>query len=272
MRNIIYILFFSILSLNAQEVDSTNVDQSVIKNTSELSFSKDTISENSVVTNPKNNKSSELSKTSNKDGFWGIAIAIMVGLIPIMLQIWHSLKEYKNSQIDKYGSFLYEKQFPVYFLFFEKIEELNSKVQVVFIRLNNAHFNDMDKEFGTNPKVDFINVLEEFRCLIKNNSLIFPNDFLTNCIEFLQLNNIVRNTISREIVGDEKVTNKSLLNIDEVGGLKKFSEKYFEQFSNLNWFMKNKLGIEYFSKQSEKYKDKEKNNFAYWVDRQARIE
>jgi hypothetical protein len=142
----------------------------------------------------------------------------MIGLIPIMLQIGYSIREYKKSQIDKYGSFLYEQQFPVYIKIFELIEKLNTDVQVVFIGLNNPAIAESQKELNFHPDTDFINTVSEFRILIKNNSLIVPNSILEHCVSFLKLNNVVRNTITRKIVGDENVLNKNLNNINETGG------------------------------------------------------
>jgi len=271
MRKTLYILIFGLLSLNAQS-DSIYL-KNVIKDKSFTLKKKDSITKNEIVINKKKDKIKEIITTANKNGFWEISIAIMVGLLPIMLQIWYSLKQYKKSQIDKYGSFLYEKQFPVYIQIFKKTNNLYDIAQSVFISLKNNWLPDVYKKFEiTPPEIKFLNELSDLRDFIKENSLILPNDFLTKVIEFILLNNIIRNTINRNIVGDKNVLNKNLNNIDEVGGLKEFSKTYNEKFYNLNLYMKNLIGAEYFTMQSLKYTAKKKTNFIYLKDREAKIE
>jgi len=104
MKKNIYILLFSVSSLNAQQIDSIGLNQN--KSENKITISKDFIIENDAVTHKKNDEKSKIVNNTNKERFWGIAIAIIIGLIPLMIQIWYSLREYKKSQIDKYGSFI----------------------------------------------------------------------------------------------------------------------------------------------------------------------
>ena len=218
----------------------------------------------------------EIIDTMTKFEFWGFISAIVVGTIPAIISILYAIKAYKKSQIDKYGSFLFEKQYVVYKNIFRDVEELNKSTQTIFISLNNEWFSKTVKELaGMNIESDYIIQLENFKEYVKANSMILPNDFLRTLYDFIQVNNVVRNSIKKDVIHKGKsIPNKDLASIKDYGELKTFSKVYFDFFTKTLRSIKVLVGTEFLSRKSIKYlkRKQTKEEFLYFADRQANFD
>lgn len=203
--------------------------------------------------------------------FWGFISAIVVGTIPAIISILYAIKAYKRSQIDKYGTYIYEKQFDLYSQIYPLLEELNDVTQLVFINLQTPSIRDAIKETGNiSSEAEHFEICNKLRELVKKNSFVLPNKFIENYYLFNQLNNIVRDTISSE--WGISTLRKDVLTIENVGGLKEFSDAYYKAFIALLKLIKDLLGTEYLTERHYKYARKGGiTYFQHWNDRSANI-
>lgn len=202
-------------------------------------------------------------------------LGVLLGLLPLFVQLFFNYKAYKRSQIDNYSVILYGKQYDVYSNIYLATEKLNRSSQEIFISQKKAYYPEVITGLTLEElEESFFSDLEELKDYVKNNSMILPNDFLRVVYEYIQLSNIIRNTIIRSKINDEALVKKNLHRIEDVSDLDSFVKNHFDLFIKVLRYIKTLIGTEHLSKEAIKYlkSKKSEEDFLYYTDRQANLE
>ena len=194
-----------------------------------------------------------------------ILIAFFIGLIPFLIKIYLDRRNYRNNQSDKYGSFIFEKQFDVYIELFNRIRELQKNVtDTVLLNHNGKEEEKWIKEKGLDSRGDYFRNHLETEKYIENNSLLIPNPLMKLLHNYMDYSYALQDTEMSEYHKEKKLPGpgpyiRSFV-IKSPKELQEFADKSLQDYFEIMLYLKTLVGTEYLSRRTQKYmKTKGKN-------------
>ena len=193
-----------------------------------------------------------------------IIIAFFIGLIPFFIKIYLDRRNYRNNQVDKYGSFIFEKQFDVYIELFNLIRKLQKNITDTIL-LNNAGKEEEKwfKEKGLDSRSDYFKNHVEVEKYIEINSILIPNPLIELIHNYLDYSYALQDTeMSKYYKGKnmpESAPCRSFV-IKNPKELQEFADRCLQDYLEIMLYLKTLMGTEYLSRRTQKYmKTKGKN-------------